>query len=523
MNVRIQELAEALVGVGVKALFGVPGSGLSLQLITALERLDVPFYSTCHEGSGAMMAGTFGRQTDSVGCSISIKGPGLANMLSGIVANYYEQLPTVSIAEAFGIGTPFSRMHKRLDHQAATAFCTKAYATPGNPQATVSRLVACAREEIPGPVHLDLVLGEAPAFVSRTSSEGSEVSSQAEWVDLRRLVEQSERPVVIAGGLARRLGWGSRLTSLQIPVFTTLAAKGVLDETTPFAAGIFTGEGKALSPEARLLLEADLVVGLGLRNLEVLTARPLSCPLVIVDVVGPRVAEGFEPSRILRAEVDKDFDSILEVLETKKWGKELLAESHNQLRCHLTRDDWLPGSLFVWLERELPGAGCFVADTGFFCTVAEHVWRARSPDAFFASSNGRAMGTGLPTAVGAALADRSRPTICALGDGGVRMYLGDLKLAVEERLPILFLLLSDGRYGSIAGVPSANGLSRRAVTLPRPSWFRAVEALECPANQVRDMDGVSSALKRWEWHDGPLFVEAVFDPERYAGMIEGVR
>ncbi len=523
MNKQIVDLAEAISQQGVKALFGVPGSGLSLQLITALERKNIPFYGTCHEAAGAIMAGAFGRQTGTLGCSISIKGPGLVNMLAGILANYYEHLPTLSISEAFGPGTPPFHMHKRLDHDAATAFCTKAYATLDNPQTTLSRLATCAREEIPGPVHLDLFSEDAPTFLSHVSKDSWNGSSDQERSGLMRVVAQSARPVVIVGGLATRAGWGLRLSRLPIPVFTTLAAKGVIDETLPFAAGVFTGEGKALSPEAQLLAEADLVVGLGLRNLEVLKAQPFSCPLVIVDVVGPRTGVGFEPRYILRAQTDEDFDSILELLGAKAWGEEVLAESAARARHHLTRDGWLPGNLFVLLEQELPEVGCFVADTGFFCTVAEHVWRARSARAFFASSNGRFMGTGLPTVIGATLADPTRPTICAVGDGGVRMYLGDLKLMVEEGLPILVLLLSDGRYGSIAGVPSAKGLSTRAVTLARPSWFSAIEALGCPAVQVKDLDCFLSALRKWEWRSGPLFVEAVFEPERYAAMIEGIR
>lgn len=524
MNARIVELAGALAEHGVKALFGVPGSGLSLQLITALEQLGVPFYGTAHEGSAAIMAGAFGLRSGSgPGCAVSIRGPGLANMLPGLLANYYEQLPLVSMAEAFGPETPRFQMHKRLDHAAATAVCTKAYATLGSPRSTVTRLVACARREIPGPVHLDLVTQGPPVFVTRDSAEEPGYAGADSWSRVRRVLDRSRRPLVIVGGVATRLGWGMRLAELRIPVLTTLAAKGVVDETLPFAAGVFTGDGKALSPEAQLLAEADLVVGLGLRNLEVLQPGPFTRPLVIADVIGRDLAEGFEPLEFLRMDKGHQVASVLDPLEAKEWGKEIVAESLDRVRRRLTDARWLPGALFAWLERGLPDVGCFVVDTGFFCTVAEHVLRARRAGAFFASANGRFMGTGLPTAIGVALAGRSAPTVCALGDGGVRMYVADVKLAVEERLPILFLLLSDGRYGSIAGTSAARGMSQRAVTIPSPSWSGAVEAMGCPAAQVKEMEEFASVVGRWDSRCGPIFVEAVFDPERYAGMIEGVR
>jgi len=107
-----------------------------------------------------------------------------------------------------------------------------------------------------------------------------------------------------------------------------------------------------------------------------------------------------------------------------------------------------------------------------------------------------------------------------MGDGGVRMYVADLRVAVEERLPILFLLLSDGRLGSVAGDPT---LSRRATAVAGASWYRVAEAMDCPGHRVKDVDGLLAALARWRWSEGPLFVEAVFDPDRYAAMTRDVR
>ena len=107
-----------------------------------------------------------------------------------------------------------------------------------------------------------------------------------------------------------------------------------------------------------------------------------------------------------------------------------------------------------------------------------------------------------------------------MGDGGVRMYIADLRLAVQERLPILFLLLSDGRLGSVSGDGT---LSRRATAVAGASWLRVADAMDCPGQQVKDVDGLLATLARWRWSEGPLFVEAVFDPERYAAMTREIR
>ena len=519
MSERVAQLAQALGAEGVRALFGIPGSGLSLELITALERLGVPFYATAHEGSGAIMAGAFARRSGTLGCAISIKGPGFANMLGGLLVDYYEELPVLSVAEAFGPAVAASRMHKRLDHEAAGRAFTKAYATLGDPRRTVATLAGIAKAEIPGPVHLDLFDEDAGALHERITPDPP---APGAWSELRARLARSERPAVIAGALAARRAWGSRLAELNVPVFTTLAAKGLLDETTPFAAGVFTGDGRELSPEAKILPAADLVVGLGLRNGEVLSAKPFPRDLAIVDVVGGRSAGGFAAALVWRADGDESFADVLDTLSGKEWGRERVAEATAGVRRHLAGDEWLPGVLYRHLERELPAIGCLVVDTGYFCTVAEHAWRARSAAAFLCSANGRSMGTALPSAIAAALADRTAPTVCVMGDGGA-MHVADLRLAVAEALPVLFLLLSDGRYGSVAHATSVVDASRRATTIARPSWFRAVEALDCPAEQVKDEAAFVTALRRWDWRTGPLFLEAPFDPERYATMLRGVR
>ena len=523
MSERVSALADALLEQGVQAVFGVPGSGSSLQLITMCEQRGMPFYGVAHEAAGAIMAGAFGRQTGGLGCSISIKGPGLANMLPGILTNRCEQLPAISVSEAYGADGPAFRMHKRLDQQAATAWCTKAYATLGEPRETVQRLAACAREEVPGPVHLDLAARQEPVFVSHALHGANGGAGVRDWAALRSLLDRSRRPLVIAGGLAKRLGWGAQLSRLSVPVMTTLTAKGVIDETLPHAAGIYTGEGQALSPEAQIVPQADLVIGLGLRNVEVLTPKSFGRPLVMVDAIGGLLAAGFGPVEVVSFEADQETAPMWDWLATRSWGADLVGESTHRVRDRLVREAWLPGHVFARLEEALPEIGSLVTDTGLFCTVAEHVWRVRPTQRFFASANGRSMGTALPTAIGASLADRRAPTICAVGDGGIGMYIAELKLAIEARLPLLVLLLTDGRYASVASVPHARGLSRRATTLPRPSWYRAVQSLDCPAVQVGDIAAFLTALQGWAWRNGPQFIEAVFDPERYAAMTQGLR
>jgi acetolactate synthase-1/2/3 large subunit len=434
-------------------------------------------------------------------------------MLPGLLLAKYENWPLLSLAEAYG-PEQTARMHKRLDHAGVVRPFVKAAATLGGP--AIRELAALARAEIPGPVHVDLVKASSASLPAASPSTAGDAGP------LLRRIESSKRPVVIAGGVAARRGWGARLRSLRVPVFTTVAAKGVVDERSPHAAGVFTGDGGVASPEASLLPAADLVVGLGLRTTEVLSVQPFAAPLVVLDAGPESTAGGWNAEHAAAGQQDEGFGRVLEALAGIAWGEEQVAAALARARSRLVGGEWLPGAVLGALEQLLPERAVLVLDTGMFCTVAEHVYRARSPRAFLASANGRHMGSALPMALGAAIAGPD-PVVCCVGDGGLPPYLGEWRLALERRLDVLLLLMSDGGYGSIASAPGARGSRSALLEFPGRSWCRAIEGMGCHAARVSDLGGLQVETSAWLARGGPAFLELPFAPARYRTMLEGIR
>ena len=490
--------------------FGVAGSGDSMSLVLALEERGVTYHGVSHEGAGAIMAGSVSAISHNPSASLSIKGPGLANMLPGIVHNHFETNPALSISESFGPGIPAHRKHKRLDQPSLVSTVVKAVS---GTEEGVEGLLDIATAEVPGPVHLELG-GLAKSAVGAVSpNEGADSKPGAP-----RLPTGVHRPAVVAGSLAARRYWGLRLSELSIPVFTTAAAKGLIDEASPYSAGVFTGNGLDLTPEATLLREADTVIGIGLRNTEVILAGSLPDPSLLVDQVDCGFELGFDAPLVI-----VDDEAVLGLIEDLlhfEWGAREIAEAHRNLREELL-PGWLPGACFAALNDVEWDHG-LVLDTGSFCTVGEYIWRASPERPFTGSGNGRFMGTAIPTAVGTALARPGAPLICVMGDGGVRPYGSEIGLAVDLGLPIAFFLMSDGRYGSVAGPRGQRRYSERAVNVSRPSWRAAAEAIGCPAVRVESTAELIVALENWD-RAGPLFVEATFDRDAYAAMTARVR
>jgi acetolactate synthase-1/2/3 large subunit len=515
MNAELPWLARALVDAGCRHAFGVTGSGPSLELITRIEEAGAAFHTTGHEAAAAMMAGAVAACSGRPSLAISIKGPGLANLLPGIVLSSYENWPLLTVSEAYSPSISPFRKHKRLDHVRLLAPCVKAVAGMDRIRQDLPELLEIARREAPGPVHLNLCPGD-PGPLAKTASPvppGQE--------DPAPIIDRSRRPVVIAGSLSLRRSWGSRLGRLGVPVFTTASAKGVVDECSPQAAGVYTGDGKELAPESTLLAQADLVDGLGLRNTEVLTPRSLGPASLLLDEGDLALSEGFEATRQFVPCTEAAFEAALDALSGRSWGEDRVSAAITRLRGAVLQEAWSPAVVFAHLEQAV--ADCtLVSDTGLFCTAAEHLWRAGPRRRYGGSSNGRFMGAGLPTALGTALGVPGKPVYCVLGDGGVAAYPAEFRLAVAQRLPLCVLFMKDGGFGSISCVPQSFVPSPRALVVPDGSWGRTFEAMGCESHRVRDVRELELRHSGWA-RKAPLFLECEFDPSTYSRSTRGLR
>jgi len=510
MNIR--ELARDLSAVCAPYVFGIPGGGPSLSLMDGLEREGARLFTTRFEGAAAMMAGTIGRLSGKPGIAVSIKGPGLVNQVPGLAFSLLEAYPMLAVAEAYTSSIPLAKAHKRLDHQAVASGVTKARRFWSEKGPNVRALAAYASMETPGPVLLDIADAPIADDAPLPMPEGL-----PENFGLLDRVARAERPLVIAGTLAIRAGWSQALAKLAIPVFTTAAAKGLIDEALPHAGGVYTGVGLELAPERALLPECDLVVGLGLRTNEVLGAG-LKVPAVNLDPLGSQASWGFD----FEASGPADFGALHQILANRLWGQDRIATARAQLESRLREGGFLPACAFRAVEQRFGGQCRVVLDTGYFCTIGEHACHSRRVDLFLGSGQARDMGAGVPMALAAALYDPSVPTVLAIGDGGIGMYAGELCLAVEHNLPLLVLFMTDGGFGSIRPRAQKLGLTQNPLIMKDPKWLKVFGGMGFSVHRVNGVASLEAALADWTGR-GPLFIEAAFDAGPYQAMVQGIR
>ncbi len=210
------------------------------------------------------------------------------------------------------------------------------------------------------------------------------------------------------------------------------------------------------------------------------------------------------------------------MISDKGWGLTELESILNRLQAQM-EEGFLPGAVFAAIDHQFRRRLRMVMDTGYFCTIGEHAWRAASADLCLLSGQGRYMGTGLPMALGAALHDSSVPTVLVTGDGGVAMYLAEAKLAVQQKLPLLIVLMTDNAFGSVRTRAIKEGLTQKPLTMDGKSWIPVFNSLGIASTRAENINAVRDALAGWRPGNGPAFLEIPFEPDAYEAMVAGIR
>jgi acetolactate synthase I/II/III large subunit len=124
------------------------------------------------------------------------------------------------------------------------------------------------------------------------------------------------------------------------------------------------------------------------------------------------------------------------------------------------------------------------------------------------------LGFGLPAAIGPAAA--GHPVVAVCGDGGLAMGLGELATLVQERLPVVVLVVDDGGYGMLRYDQSRAGARHVGVDLTAPDFVALAAAFGLPATAVAAVADVGPALAAALGTGGPhlVHVRARLTPPR---------
>ncbi len=275
-----EAIVAALVRAGTRLMFGVPGGGPNLDVIGAAEAAGLRFVLAHGETAATIMAATSADLTGAAGAVVVTRGPGLASAVNGIAHAVLDRRPVLVIADTVAAADAGRISHQRIDQAALGGSVAKAaVAVAGPPAAADAVAVALAAAGRGRPSRTWTVAAadqdgpprEENGVEAQTLRAAEAMAARAGRALLAEAVAGARRPVVLlgTGAIPRTAAVREALDGRGIPALHTYRARGVLPDSGGEAAGLVTGG----TMEWPLLSAADLIVGLGVDEAEMIPAR----------------------------------------------------------------------------------------------------------------------------------------------------------------------------------------------------------------------------------------------------------
>jgi len=497
-------IAECLRQEGVEKVFGQCGH-TNYALIDACHKLGIEYVSFRHEQQAAHAADAYFRVSHRLAVVNVHLSPGLTNALTGVATAAADCTPMVVIA-----GNTPSYHHAREPHQGIRfhadasqgdifrPICKRVWRVddPKFLPDVMPRALNVAQTGRSGAVLLDIPMD---VFSGQVSTEPVTVARRPEYrrvvgpddgvAEAAHLLKEAQRPVIFAGNgvtLSEASDELLRLAELlNIPVATTLMAKGAFPERHRLSLGMTGIWGTRAANETTLEADVILAVGTGFAEADCSSWDPkytFAIPpskLIQIDIdpeeigkiypadvgiVGDAKAtlrhllghlDGVKPSRT---------GTRLATIDSRKhaWAKELReSQDDSGMPIH-------PARLLKEIAAAAPENAVYVTDVGWNKNGAGQQLLADRPQSFITSGGMATMGFSPAAAIGAKLAAPDKTVICLVGDGGLMSVVGALTTAVELNVPVVWVLFNNFCFSTIRSVGSTYFQNTYGTEFTRP-------------------------------------------------------
>jgi len=537
-------LIDSLIQNGVEHIFGYPG-GAILPIYDELyywEKANlIKHILVRHEQSAAHAADAYARATSKVGVCFATSGPGATNLVTGIANARMDSIPLVVITGQVGrtfIGTD---AFQETDIFGITLPIVKHSYTVRDTSLLPKILAEAfflAQNGRPGPVLIDI-----PKDVGLEETESYTYPKVTDLIDkvnyrnehttnkliMARMIEfftQSYQPLFYLGGGVIRANAFKIIQqfskTFQIPVTTTLMGKSCYNEMDHLGLGMLGMHGTAYANFA--VSECDLLLAIGARFDDRVTGKleEFACDaeVIHVDIDPAEISKNRCPQLAIVGDVRKTFLQALKTIRTKN----ILVDS-NQTKSWLKRIyKWKKSypliatnykSATLSPQETISLVGNFNKNAYFTTDVGQHqMWSAQlincQPKKWISSSGLGTMGFGLPSAIGAKVANPDQNVICISGDSSFQMSIQELATISQYQLAIHMVVVNNGWQGMVRQWQESfygNRFSNSYMRNGMPNFSAVAEAYSIQGCRVNDISDLTTVIKNPQLANQPLLVE----------------
>jgi acetolactate synthase I/II/III large subunit len=530
-------ITNALARAGTRVMFGVPGGGPNLDVVGAAASAGLRFVLTHTETAAAIMAATSADLTAAPGAVLVTRGPGLASAINGIAHAALDRLPLVIIADTVRAAEAGRVSHQRLDQAALGRPVAKAVLTVGAGRAgqAAAQLVSQALAGPPGPVialmddGIAAEPGGAPDAGPFPGGRGR--PGKGDLGPLAAALRQARRPVLLLGAhaIAHTAAIRAAVAGRGIPALHTYRARGIVPDSAGEAAGLVTGG----TMEWPLLTQADLIIGLGVDEAEMIPAAwDYAAPTVLVSEWAAERARAtgyFTGATTLTAPLPAAIDLLAAWIPATgpRWapgaGRAARREAARRLAgaAIAAPGTLAPQQVATVARAHTPPDTIATVDAGAHMLAVMPLWEVDQPRQLLISSGLATMGFALPAAIAAALCSPGQPVVACTGDGGLGMTLAEIETAVRLRLRIVVIVFNDATLSliKIKQRPAGQG-GGEAVDYGPVSFAGVAAAMGAAAAAAGTEPELATALDAALRREGPTVIDVAVDPACYPAVME---
>ncbi len=524
-----EAVVAGLKAEGVPYVFGLPGDpGHLFDALLLAEPDGGPRPAGVrYETSGAFLAMAYTRVTRQIAVCFGCPGPGIANLVPGILEAFSGCTPMLVLGVRSSRLTYGMGAFQETDHVGMLEPVTKWATTVEVPERipwTIRRAIQIATSGKPGPVYVelpgDIGMGtwEIPAYersvpATRPAADPAAVNAAA------GLLMAAERPLMILGGGAYLSDAGDAVEELSrrfgVAIQTTPAGRGTIAETNPRFCGL-TGLYRTTFPR-EIFESADLIMTVGSRMEEFqggFLPRAEGAKIVQIDIDDFELGRNWRPDVAIQADATHALQSLIGALANAgatpnaHWVEHVERGHHAAVAA--ARADAVAAmpaalpmqgkSIISEINRVFGENTIIVKENG-----GQDLWAYYWPyyqvldrGCCVPPAEQTAMGYGVIGSLAAKLAAPGRQVVSTSGDGAFQMSIHELGTAAQEKLPVTWVVMNDNAFGWVQWIQRRGHDNRIVATQfdPPADLLAIVKASGCDGVRIERPEDLGAALEQ---------------------------